>query len=99
MAKIHHHRGGDFGFGINITSHIENLWANLKYQIKNIYNKMPVHNFIYFFRESEFRLIIVNKNTESKLKYFKKIKKLVNEINGYDFYLEDELYDLKNYGF
>ena len=52
----------DVGSGTHSTSHIENLWANLKYQIKSIYNKIPNKNFIYFLRESEFHLILTIKN-------------------------------------
>ena len=45
---FHNHGGEDFGFGSNSTSHIENLRANLKNQIKSIYNKIPLKNFIFF---------------------------------------------------
>ena len=44
--EIHSHATGDFSFGVNSTSHIENLWENIKYQIITIYNKIPNKNYI-----------------------------------------------------
>ena len=91
---------GDFDFGLSSTSHIENLLANIKNQIKSIYNKIPNKNFIYFLRESEFRLILSKKNTiEEKLNYFKKCVKIVYELHEFDFYPEEELKDFDNYGY
>ena len=58
--EIHLYGAGDLGFGINSIANIENLWANLKYQNKSIYNKIPNKNFIYF-KESEFLLILSKK--------------------------------------
>lgn len=97
--EIHHHGGGDFGFGSNSTSHIENCWANLKYQIKSIYNKIPKANFIFFLREAEFRLFVSKKNNEKKLEYFKKMLKYVYEVNNFNFFTEEELLNFNNYDY
>ena len=97
--EIHNHGAGDFGFGISSTSHIENLWANIKNQIKSIYNKIPNKNFIYFLWEAEFRLILSKKKNEDKLNYFKNCVKIVFQLHEFDFYPEEELIDFDNYGY
>ena len=98
--ETHNHGAGDFGFETHSTSHIENLWSNLKYQIKSIYNKIPNKNFIYFLRESEFRLLLSKKKSnEDKLKFFQKCVKIVYELNEFDFYSDEEIYSFDNYGY
>ena len=64
---IHSHGAGDFGYGDESTSHIESLWANLKYYIKKMYNMIPNVNFYGFLKESEFRHNISNLNDNAKL--------------------------------
>ena len=56
---VHTHRHGNFGAGSDSTSHIEQLWAQLKNIIKNIYHTIPIENFILFLRESEIRRNII----------------------------------------
>jgi len=46
---------GDFGEGLDSTSHIEQLWQHLKQNIKEIYKLIPMKNFILFLREAEWR--------------------------------------------
>ena len=45
----HNHGGGDFGFGLESTSHIESIWANLKHSIMKTYNIIPSINSIKFY--------------------------------------------------
>lgn len=53
--SINTHGHGDFGEGLDSTSHIEQLWNHLKYLIKEIYNVIPSNNFVLFLREVEWR--------------------------------------------
>ena len=64
----HNHGGGDFGFGIESTSHIETLWAHLKAKIKSTYNVMPAKNLYKFIKESEFKYKIRKLDDEHKIK-------------------------------
>ena len=66
----HVHGGGDFGYGLNSTSHIESIWEQLKACIKNIYYIIPNRNILLFLREAEFRIKNNDKNLESKIKQF-----------------------------
>ena len=49
--------GGDFGFVINSTSHIDSIWSQLKSILKKIYYIIPHNNFIMYLRETEWRQI------------------------------------------
>ena len=69
----------------------------MKNQIKNIYNIIPKTNFIYYFREAEFRLNLSKKTDSQKENYFKKVLKYVYEMHEYEFYSEEEIYDFDNY--
>lgn len=51
----HNHGHGEFGEGLDSTSHIEQLWHHLKSLIKNIYSSIPSINFALFLREVEWR--------------------------------------------
>ena len=53
----HIHGGGDFGFGIQSTSHIESLWAIIKAKIKSIYKVIPNSNLMKLVKEVEFKYI------------------------------------------
>lgn len=39
--SVHNHRHRNFGDGLDSTSHIEQLWHNLKYNITSNYNIIP----------------------------------------------------------
>ena len=52
---VHSHASGDLGYRLESTSHIESVWANLKYLINKMYNMIPSANFYVFLKESEFR--------------------------------------------
>ena len=72
---IHSHGADDFDYGDESTSHIESLWANLKFYIKKMYNMIPNVNFYSFLKESEFRHNISNLNANDK---FDDIFKILN---------------------
>lgn len=65
--SIHNHAHGDFGVGLDSTSHIEQLWSKMKTIIKQIYYIIPTENFFLFIWEAEFRIKIKNYNTQSKM--------------------------------
>ena len=69
--------GGYFGLGYHSTSHIENLWANLKKTITSIYGIMPNKNFILYLCEVEFRINISKKNSDEKIEILFKIIKYI----------------------
>ena len=64
----HNHGQGDFGYGLESTSHIEGLWANLQAIIKNTYRVMPHRNLLKFIKEAEFKFKLRNLNAELKMK-------------------------------
>jgi len=53
LTHVHVH--GNFGQGLNSTSHIEVIWAVLKSKIKQTYNMIPSHNIMAFVRKMEFK--------------------------------------------
>ena len=44
--SVHNHGHGDFGAGVDSTSHIEQLWHNLKHIIISIYYIIPFEKYI-----------------------------------------------------
>lgn len=64
----HNHGGGDFGFGIQSTSHIESLWAHLKDKIKNTYHVIPGKNILKFIKEAEYKYKLRKLSPEDKIK-------------------------------
>ena len=68
--ETHNHGAGDFGNGLHSTSHIENLWANLKKIITKIYGVMPQKNFILFLKEAELRYNLRNKTKDQIFNLF-----------------------------
>ena len=47
------HGHGNFGHGVNSTSHIEGLWSYVKSSIKKIYHNILTKGLLYFIKESE----------------------------------------------
>ena len=66
----HTHGAGDFGFGLSSTSHIEQLWHQLKDKIRKIYNSIPFYNFLHYLREAEWRIKYNRLSHEQKLYQF-----------------------------
>ena len=66
ITYVHGH--GQFGYGDESTSHIEQLWSVLKTIFKRIYVTIPSNYFNLFLREIEWRYLISIKNDTEKLK-------------------------------
>ena len=66
IRYVHGH--GQFGYGDESTSHIEQLWSVLKTIFKRIYVTIPSNYFNLFLREIEWRYLISIKNDTEKLK-------------------------------
>lgn len=70
-SYIHHsynHGGGLFDYGIDTTSWIESIWAEIKLKIKQMYTSIRPKNFIFFLKEAEYRRSLTNLNYNKKLK-------------------------------
>jgi len=95
----HLHGGGDFGTGLESTSHIEGLWGILKSKIKSTYMVIPNVNFMKFLRESEFKYKNRSLNNEGKIAAFFEAFRMVyntgeKNFHNNDFYSDSE--DLDN---
>lgn len=66
----HSHGSGDFGIGVQSTSHIETIWAQIKSKLKENYHIIPPKKFMLFVREVEFKIKIRNMTNDMKLKFF-----------------------------
>ena len=64
----HIHLGGSFGFGVESTSHIEEIWNIIKGSIKTIYHFIPSTHVMHFVREAEYRYKIRDKTENEKIK-------------------------------
>ena len=53
----HIHARNAFGEGIQSTSHVESLWAQIKSEIKGTYKMVPSSNLLYFIKEAEWKSI------------------------------------------
>ena len=40
--SVHNHSHGDFGYGLESTSHIKQLWAHIKMNIKKFFIKFHI---------------------------------------------------------
>ena len=89
IHDIHLHGGGDLGYGLNSTSHIESICGQKKAIIKNIYYIIPNKHILLFLREAEFRLKNKSKNLESKITQFFACFDLVSGMSEDDLYYEN----------
>ena len=94
-----HSPNGNFGLGINSTSHIEGLWGTLKQKIKSIYNSIPSTNFILYLREAEIRYILSKLNSGKKEKYIMDLLEYLYNTCDYKFYDIKILYDNNDYNY
>lgn len=97
--KTHMHGTGQFGYGLHSSSHIEQIWGQIKQIIKKIYTIFPKVGYIYYIREAEFRIAIGKKDIPAKLKLIIKLLKDVYEICNYEFSSEEEIKDFNNYDY
>ena len=74
LSGYHHYRhvhgSGDFGIGVQSSSNIEIIWAQIKSKIKENYHIIPPKKFMLFVREAEFKIKIRNMTNDMKIKYF-----------------------------
>ena len=82
VHSVHNHGHGNFGSGLDSTSHIEALWSNLKSLIKTVYTVIPKENFSLFLREAEFRRNFKKFNNNNIMKEYDEIAKYVNDVYG-----------------
>jgi len=68
--SVHNQGHGDFSEGVDSTSHIEQLWHNLKHIITSIYYIIPSEKFVLFLREAEFRRNTKKFSSNSLIKEF-----------------------------
>ena len=90
----HNHGQGDFGYGLESTSHIEGLWANLQAIIKNTYRVMPHRNLLKFIKEAEFKFKLRNLNAELKMKELFDVYlflKIVGELENNDIIANEDI--------
>ena len=71
---------GDFGYGLESTSHIKSVWANLKFLIKRMYSMIPSAYFFGFLKESEFRHCMSNLNNMAKIDAIFEIFKYIADL-------------------
>ena len=91
---VHNHGHGDFGYGQNSTSHIEQYWSQLKSIIRQMYNIVPKSNINLYVREAEFRISIRNLSYDEKIKKLADIFEYVNSCNNNECYGDEILNDL-----
>ena len=84
--SVHIHGHGDFGERVDSTSHIEQLWHNLKHIITSIYYIIPSEKFVLFLLEAEFRRNTKKFSLNSLIKEFESICAYINNIAGCNFY-------------
>ena len=83
----HLHGRRDFGRAEESTSHIEQLWAQIKKRIFATYKMIPSENLLYFIKEIEWKIKVKTKSYPEKLKDFFEMFDLVSIVN------EDNLKD------
>ena len=85
------HYQGQFGEGINSSSHMESFWAFLKNNIKKIYHCIPSKNLLYFVKEGELRYILREKSDFETLSYMETKFKYCYDGCNFDLYSEEIL--------
>lgn len=85
MHHTHNHGNGDFGYGLDSTSHTESLWANIKSLIKSIYNVIPSENIKLFLKEGEFRRTVKKFKNGAFIKEFEEILLYISNVYGNNF--------------
>ena len=91
----HIHGGGNFGFGIQITSHIESLWAIIKAKKKSTYKVIPNSYLMKFIKEAEFKYCLKDKSYEKRIVALFESFKLIQKVSDVDLG-KNEFYDDEN---
>ena len=94
--SIHNHAHGDLGVGLDSTSHIEQLWSQLKQIIKQIYYIIPSEKYFLFIREAEFRVNINSLSEAEKLNEFIDIIKYIQNIEINNLFDDNYLISFSN---
>ena len=81
----HIHGGGDFGYGVQSTSHIESIWNSIKTKIKSTYGVIPKKNLIKFIREAEYKFINRMKTFNEKIVDFFQCFSFLNDVADVEF--------------
>ena len=89
-------------YGLEATSHAENLWNVLKDEIKTTYKTIPNKNFLYFLREAEFKYVNRKKNNDELIQEFFECFSLVSNFQDFGFekdssFLYNELSSIYSY--
>ena len=73
--SVHNQGHGYFCLGLDSTSHIEQLWFQIKSLFEKIYYIIPKNNYVIFLRKMEFRIKIKEYNNQKKFcKFFRYIQ-------------------------
>ena len=97
--EIHIHGNRQFGYGLHLKSHIEQIWGQIKQIIKKIYTIFPKVGYIYYIHEAQFRIALGKKVIDAQQKFIIKLLKNVYEICNYEFSSEEEIKDFNNYDY
>ena len=89
IRSKHIHGGGDFGYGIDSTSHIESIWAQIESKLKETYHSIPSKTFLSFLREIEFKLKNKHLNLEEKIINFCECYQTTLNVSE-DFYINTD---------
>jgi len=92
----HNHAQGNFGRGVQSTSHSENIWNIFKSDIKANYKSIPCKDFLLFLKEEEFKYCNRHLNYENKILEFFECYKLVNLV-GSDYVENEDFLVLKDF--
>ena len=91
IHHVYNHGRGQFGYGLDSMSRIENVWSELKALIKRIYSTIRQSNFLFFIKGIEYRHLIKSMNEVQKLEDFAKIISCVGNDVNQDLLKEGEL--------
>lgn len=80
IRYAHNHSGGNFGFGLESTSHVESICSKIKGKIEENYHIYPYKVFMRFVREIEFMIRIRSLNFDKKIDEFFECYKLCNQF-------------------
>ena len=82
---VYSHGHGQWGRGINSTSHIESVWAYFKSTIKKIYHSILNKGFYFYLKETEFRYNTRNNTFKEKVALIREIIKFNYNDNNFIF--------------
>lgn len=92
--SIHNHGHGDLWVGLDSTSHIEQLWFQLKYIIKQIYYIITSEKYFLFIRQAQFQVNIKSLSEDEKLNEFIDTIKYIKNIEINNLFDDNNLISL-----